>query len=44
MTRLLLVLLAGAVAAGVWLPLLVTLDPTTLTLSVPCGACCWRWG
>jgi len=34
-TRLLLVLLAGAVAAGVWLPLLVTLDPTTLTLSVP---------
>lgn len=35
MTRLLLVLLAGAVAAGVWLPLLVTLDPTTLEPSVP---------
>lgn len=34
MTRLLLVLLAGAVGAGVWLPLLVTLDPTTLEPSI----------
>jgi hypothetical protein len=38
MTRLLWVVLAGTAAVGVWLPLWRTLDPTTLTPSVPFAA------